>query len=72
MTRWGRVGMAAAAMGLLLGCRSSTQTPEPGALLLQVDLAAGAPVPDELRLWAYDDTGVLWSNARFPAEGPLV
>jgi len=72
MTGWRRIGMAAGVLGLLLGCRSATQTPEAGALLLQVDLGAGAPAPDELRLWAYDDTGVLWSNARFPAEGPLV
>lgn len=72
MRRRGLVGTTGAALlGLLLGCRTTTQAPEPGALLLQVDLAAGAAEPDELRLWAYDDTGVLWSNARLPAEGPL-
>jgi hypothetical protein len=59
-------------LALAVGCRGETQVPEAGALLLRVGLAAGAPVPDELRLSAYDDSGPLWTNARFPAEGPLV
>ena len=29
----------------------------------------GAPAPEELRLWVYDDTGALWSDARFPERG---
>ena len=65
---WASVVLA----GLIFGCRGGTQVPEDGALLLRVTLAAGAPMPDELRLWAYDDTGVLWSNTRFPTDGPLV
>jgi hypothetical protein len=54
------------------GCRGSTEAPEAGALLLRVSVSAGAPMPDELRLWLFDDTGALWSNARFPAAGALV
>ena len=55
-----------------LGCRGSTEVPEAGAILLRAHLAPGAPMPDELRLFVYDDTGVLWQDARTPAEGPLV
>ena len=62
------VGAIAAAMG----CRGSTEAPEAGALLLRVSLAPHAPMPDELRLWLFDDTGALWSNTRFPADGALV
>jgi hypothetical protein len=53
------------------GCRSATEQPGPGALLLDVHLAPGAQTPDELRLSAYDDTGPLWQGARFPASGAL-
>ncbi len=54
------------------GCRSSQEVPEAGALLLEVSLAAGARTPDEVRVFGYDDTGVLWSDQRVPAQGPLV
>ena len=64
------VAIAVAAVGG--GCRSGGTVPEPGAILLRVDLAAGAPAPDELRVYVYDDTGILWSDVREPAQGPLV
>jgi hypothetical protein len=67
-----RAWLAIALAGIVVGCRSETQVPEPGALLLRVGLAAGASMPDELRLSAYDDTGILWNSTRFPAEGPLM
>ena len=53
-------------------CRGSKEVPEAGAILLEVNLAPGAQTPDEVRVFVYDDTGVLWSDVRFPAEGPLV
>jgi len=40
-------------------------------VLLRFTLTDGAPAPEELRVWVYDDTGALWSNARFPSEGGL-
>ena len=55
-----------------LGCRGSTEVPEAGAILLRAHLAPGAPMPDELRLFVYDDTGILWQDVRTPSEGPLV
>jgi hypothetical protein len=45
--------------------------PEEGAVLIRFDLAAGAPAPDELRLWVYADQGPLWSDQRVPSEGAL-
>jgi hypothetical protein len=53
-------------------CRSEKEVPEAGALLLEVSLAPGARTPDEVRVFGYDDTGVLWSDLRVPAQGPLV
>jgi hypothetical protein len=53
-------------------CRGAKEVPEAGAILLEVNLAPGAQTPDEVRVFVYDDTGVLWSDVRFPAEGPLV
>jgi hypothetical protein len=68
-----RAFIATALLGLAVGCRGEDkQVPEAGALLLRVGLAGGAPMPDELRLSAYDDSGALWSGARFPADGALV
>jgi hypothetical protein len=64
--------VAIAVAALAGGCRSGGTVPEPGAILLRVDLAAGAPTPDELRVYVYDDTGILWSDVREPAQGPLV
>ncbi len=55
-----------------VACRSSKEIPAPGALLLNVELAPGAQMPDELRVFVYDDTGALWNDVRVPAEGPLV
>ena len=55
-----------------LACRSGKTVPEDGAVLLHVKCAAGAPLPDELFAWVYDDAGRLWEGVRIPAEGPLV
>jgi hypothetical protein len=60
--------------GLLLGAGAACQkTPqvETGAVLLNLSVEPGAPAPDELRAWIYDDTGALWQDARIPAEGSL-
>jgi hypothetical protein len=59
------------AMTTWLACRSPKTVPEPGAILVHVQVEADAPVPDELRAWVYDDTGALWSDTRIPAEGTL-
>ena len=64
--------VAIAVAALAGGCRSGGTVPEPGAILLRVDLAAGAPTPDELRVYVYDDTGILWSDVREPAQGPQI
>jgi hypothetical protein len=53
-------------------CHSSKEVPEAGALLLEVKLASGAQTPEEVRVFVYDDTGVLWSDVRVPAQGSLV
>jgi hypothetical protein len=45
--------------------------PEPGAVLLQLTAPVGTPEPDELRVWIYDDGGVLWSDVRVPGDGAL-
>jgi hypothetical protein len=52
-------------------CRSSREVPEAGALLLEVRLAPGAQTPDEVRIFGYDDTGLLWNDVRVPGQGPL-
>jgi hypothetical protein len=62
----------ALALVAVAACRGSKQVPEAGAVLLEVSLGPGAVTPDELRLSGYDDTGVLWSDVRVPAQGPLV
>lgn len=59
-----------AAIGLV-ACKQAPQAPETGALLLQLGVAPGVVVPDELRLSVYDDSGVLWNGVRFPSEGAL-
>jgi hypothetical protein len=70
---WLFPALLALALALALGaCRSGGSAPEPGAILLRVDVMAGVPMPDELRVFIYDDTGILWSDVRVPAEGPLV
>jgi hypothetical protein len=68
-----RASWSVAVLALVaFGCRGGQETPEAGAILLRADLAPGAPVPDELRLFVYDDTGILWNDVRSPPEGPLV
>jgi hypothetical protein len=57
---------------LTAGCRSAETIPEPGAVLLRVLCAPETTTPDELWVSVFDDTGVLWENARVPASGPLV
>jgi hypothetical protein len=54
-----------------LGCRGANQVPEPGAVLLRLTVTPGAPIPDELRVFVYDDSGTLWSNVRIPEQGAL-
>jgi hypothetical protein len=68
----GTVIASALALTATLGCHGSTEVPEAGAVLLRAHLAPGAPMPDELRLFVYDDTGILWQDVRSPAEGPLM
>jgi hypothetical protein len=53
-------------------CHGTTEVPEPGATLVRVKLGAGATMPDELRVFVYDDSGALWDGVRLPAEGTLV
>jgi hypothetical protein len=52
-------------------CRSAKTEPEAGAVLVHVKCAPGAPTPDELRAWVYDEGGVLWDGVRIPADGAL-
>lgn len=61
----------AVALATLAGCKTATDVPPSGAFVLQVSLAPGAEMPDELRASIYDDTGALWKDARFPASGQL-
>ncbi|HLK89070.1 MAG TPA: hypothetical protein VKZ18_04195 [Polyangia bacterium] len=61
----------AVALTALASCKSATDVAPSGAFVLKVSLAPGAQMPDELRASIYDDTGALWSGARFPASGPL-
>lgn len=56
-------------LALGLACRSPSSVPEQGSVLLRVRCAFDTPVPDELRVWAYDERGVLWDGARVPPEG---
>lgn len=57
---------------LLASCRSGKTEIEAGAFLLEIKSAQADQIPDELRVWVYDDTGRLWDGARVPAEGNLV
>jgi hypothetical protein len=59
-------------LALALGCASDKVVPESGAVLITVRCPAGGPVPDELRVWIYDDSGRLWDGVRLPEQGPLV
>jgi hypothetical protein len=67
-----RIVALAVAIPSAVACRSSKEVPESGALLLQVNLAPTAQMPDEVRVFVYDDSGPLWNDVRVPAEGPLV
>jgi hypothetical protein len=67
-----KIGLGISLFVLVLGCRAATPVPEPGAVLLRLTAASGAPAPDELRVWVYDDGGALWSDVRVPGDGPLV
>lgn len=53
------------------GCHKGTQL-EPGALMLDLSVPAGATTPDELRVFVYDDTGALWTDRRVPGSGALM
>jgi hypothetical protein len=59
-------------LGAGLACQSDKSVPEAGAVLVKVKCATGAPTPDELRVWVYDDRDRLWDGVRVPDEGPLV
>ncbi len=50
------------------GPRDATDT----TLLLGFENAGDAPIPDELRLSIYDDSGRLFDNRRLPEQGSLV
>jgi hypothetical protein len=67
-TSWWAPALATLVIG---ACRPGAAIPESGAILLRLDVMSGAPTPDELRIFVYDDSGILWSDARVPAEGPL-
>src|SRR5687768_12688289 len=66
-----RLSIPVAFAACLLGCGAPAEVPEPGAVLLRVKLKPGAPVPDELRVSVYDDSGALWRDVRVPEQGPL-
>lgn len=65
-----RIGLVLT-LALGLACRSGSSVPESGAALLQLSCSDGVQAPDELRVWAYDDGGVLWNGARIPEQGAL-
>lgn len=66
-----RLAIPLALAACVLGCGAPAEVPEPGAVLLRVKLKPGAPVPDELRVSVYDDSGALWRDVRVPEQGPL-
>ncbi len=68
-TAWLALPLSAMAFA---GCQAGSATVEPGAVLLRIESAPGAPQPDELRIWIYADQGALWKNTRIPSEGRLV
>jgi hypothetical protein len=53
------------------GCRQASEVPENGALMLRINAAPSGQRPDELRVSAYADNGVLFDGTRFPAAGAL-
>jgi hypothetical protein len=66
-----RTSMALALAAWAAGCGAPAEVPEPGAVLLRVKVKPGAPLPDELRVSVYDDSGALWRDVRFPEQGSL-
>jgi hypothetical protein len=64
---WGLLALLAAAAG----CRQASEVPEDGALMLRINAAPSGQRPDELRVSAYADNGVLFDGTRFPAAGAL-
>jgi hypothetical protein len=58
-------------LAVTVSCRSPTSVVEPGAVLLHVKCAQATPLPDELRVWVWDDLGELWDNVRVPSSGSL-
>ena len=66
-----RLSIPLALAACVLGCGAPTEVPEAGAVLLRVKLKGGAPIPDELRVSVYDDSGALWRDVRVPEQGPL-
>ena len=65
---WGLLALLPAAAA---GCRQASEVPEDGALMLRINAAPSGQRPDELRVSAYADNGVLFDGARFPAAGAL-
>jgi len=55
-----------------IGCSRPADVIETGAVLLHLSVSEESPVPDELRVWIYDDAGVVFENARIPEQGPLM
>lgn len=75
-TRWCVVtisragGVAALALAVAASCGKPAPVVEAGALLLSISAPPGVIV-DELRLWIYDDGGVLFDGRRVPDSGAL-
>src|SRR3954468_15480340 len=61
---------AALIAGVGAGCHKGTEL-EAGAVMLDLSVADGVTTPDELRLFVYDDSGVVFPDARVPASGAL-
>jgi hypothetical protein len=59
------------ALTLAIACRSGRSVPEEGSALIRVSCTDGVSTSDELRVWAYDDKGMLWDGARVPEQGAL-
>jgi len=70
-SRWQRLAPAGVLLVAAAGCGKTTQL-EPGAVMLDLSVAAGVTTPDELRISVYDDGGALWNDTRVPGSGALV
>jgi hypothetical protein len=60
-----------AAVVVTFGCGSGGTQIESGAVLLDLSVASSGIMPDELRIWVYDDGGTLWNDVRVPEAGAL-